>query len=116
MNKIQFYASVLQITSVCFIVVTVIFHLLLWFTDIGNNQLYVAARYTFHGEVPVNTLSLIQRGLGFFVEMGAFLIAVAGILTFNALMQRFKDGEFFSNTVVQLLSRLSRIAPLLGSL
>ncbi len=110
MNKIQFYASVLQITSVCFIVVTAIFHLLVWFTDLQNNQLYVAARYSFDGEMAVNTLSLFQRGLGFLVELGAFFIAVAGILTFNTLMQRFKGGEFFSHSIVQLLNRLSRIA------
>lgn len=114
MNKVQKYALALQIFAI-FVGVN-LFAALLWGWILDVEWFSLNCGYSTNTGCGIDLksgtkeiLSFAQRFFGLIVQGTAFAIACVGIVTFINLMQRFKQGEFFSVESIGLLSRLSKI-------
>lgn len=114
MNNIQKYTRWLQIISFTFAFIMFAATGSRWLLDLPPflSELYVKACYDFDSSLwfKLPSIPFTHRLIGLFIDSFALGIICAGIIAFNRLMNRFREGDFFTSDIIQLLNTLSKLA------
>ena len=111
MNKIKKYTYGLQFLSFIFGFGMFALLCLRWFSDMDPFPTELFAKIGFSwDEVPLQSMPLIARIVGFVVDSIALGIVAFGIVFFNKLVKSVANNMFFHSETIHVLNILSKIA------
>ncbi len=111
MEKIQKYTQLLLVISCIFGAIAFISICATWFFDSLPVNISNLILETGSNELAADAVNMPfnHRLMGLLVDFVAILIIYAGIMAFYDLMKKFQSGELFSENIITLLNKISRL-------